>query len=68
MKRYFDLDPDEVFLDSSNLPSFDTQQFEGNLERPISRRAFYTLSASFVVIGLVFLFSLGNLQIKRGEA
>ena len=31
-----ELAPDEIFLDSSNLPMFDTTQFEGRIERPIS--------------------------------
>ncbi len=31
------IDPDEIFLDSVNLPQFDTQQFEGRIERPIPK-------------------------------
>jgi len=30
--------PDEIFLDSSNLPNFDVYQFEGRIEKPISKK------------------------------
>ena len=29
---------DEIFIDSENIPQFDTQQFEGRLEKPISKK------------------------------
>jgi hypothetical protein len=34
-----DIDPDEIFLDSKNLPNFNKQQFEGRLEKAISKRS-----------------------------
>jgi len=42
------IDPDEIFLDSSNLPQFDIDQFEGRLEKPISR-------STFTLLGIVCL-------------
>ena len=33
-----DIDPDEIFLDSKNIPQFDTDQFEGRIEMPISKK------------------------------
>ena len=33
-----DIAPDEIFLDSKNLPEFNTQQFEGRLEKPIPKK------------------------------
>jgi hypothetical protein len=33
--RNVEIDPDEIFIDSHNLPQFDNQQFEGRLEKPI---------------------------------
>jgi hypothetical protein len=44
------IDPDEIFLDSENLPSFDTDQFEGRIERPISLASIVVLSAFFVLL------------------
>lgn len=60
--------PDEIFLDASNLPNFDVQQFEGRLERPIPRKTL--LFASLVFLGACFLL-LGKawfLQVSQGEA
>ncbi len=60
--------PDEVFIDSRNLPEFDKERFEGQLERPISRGALYSTVAIFILIVLVFSSKLWSLQIKNGEA
>ncbi len=62
-----DIDPDEIFLDSKNLPNFNTQQFEGRIERPISKNSIFFLSLSFLIVGLVFCFRIFNLQILRGD-
>jgi penicillin-binding protein 2 len=67
-RRRGEIDPDEIFLDSSNLPKFDTDQFEGRLEQPISRKTIIALSALFFIIGGVFLSRFWILQISRGEA
>ena len=65
-KREKDIDPDEIFIDSENLPNFDTDQFEGRIEKSISRRSIFILTGFFVLIAVVFIFRIGNLQIKNG--
>jgi penicillin-binding protein 2 len=55
-------------LDARNLPSFNTQQFEGRIERPISKNAFYALGILCVAACLIFLGKIGQLQIMRGPA
>lgn len=60
------IDPDEIFLDSRNLPSFNTQQFEGRIESPISKRAVYLIALFFLVIGLIFTYRVGVIQVVRG--
>ena len=60
--------PDEIFLDSKNLPEFNTQQFEGRLEKAIPKKSIFFLGAFFLFLSLVFIFQLGNLQIIKGEA
>ena len=62
-----DIAPDEIFMDSHNLPQFDTQQFEGRLERPISRITLSVISAFFVLVLLTFGAKVWTLQIKDGE-
>jgi penicillin-binding protein 2 len=61
-----EINPDEVLIDSRNLPNFNTDQFEGRLETPISRLALYGAALVFVLIAAVFLFQAGNLQIVHG--
>jgi len=60
--------PDEIFLDSKNLPEFNTQQFEGRLEKAIPKKAISILSMFFVFCLFIFIFQLGKLQIIKGEA
>lgn len=62
-----EIDPDEIFLDSSNLPQFNTHQFEGRLERPISRFTFIIAATIFIFIGLLFLGRSWYLQVKSGD-
>lgn len=63
-----DIAPDEIFLDSENLPNFNTQQFEGRLEKAIPKRSIYFLSFFFILVASVFMWKVSTLQIARGEA
>lgn len=63
-----DIAPDEIFLDSKNLPEFNTQQFEGRLEKAIPKKSVFLLGAFFLVCAFIFIYQLGNLQIIKGEA
>jgi len=65
--RIKDIDPDEIFLDSSNLPNFNVHQFEGRIEKPISVRTIIFLAFFFVIIFLLFLFRVANLEILKGK-
>lgn len=67
-KTYADISPDEILIDSSNLPEFDRDQFEGRIERPLSTRA---LSVAGVCLALLFVALLGrasDLQLVQGAA
>jgi len=67
-RRTSEVAPDEIFLDSKNLPNFNTQQFEGRLETAIPKRSIYFLGIFFALVSLVFVFRLSNLQIAHGQA
>jgi len=62
-----EITPDEIFLDSKNLPQFNTQQFEGRIERPIGRHAIALLGIFFLAVGTFFIGRVGFLQIARGD-
>lgn len=62
------INPDEVFIDSSNLPRFDVHQFEGRFEQPISKRTIILISSVFLVFAVALTSRLWFLQVHRGEA
>ena len=61
-----EISPDEILLDSKNIPNYDTGQFEGRLERSISRRAIYSVVWTFLLIAIIFISRSFNLQIIHG--
>ncbi len=69
-RRYkiYDIDPDEVFLDSANLMNFDKDQFEGRLEKPISKHTINILFFSFGVIFVGLLYKVFVLQVLEGKS
>jgi len=60
--------PDEIFLDSSNLSELDTDQFEGRLEKPISKLAIKFLIICFLFLSITYSSKIWALQIKDGDA
>src|SRR6266568_2107965 len=62
------VEPDEIFLDSKNLQNFDRQQFEGRIEKPISKKTILLLGISFLFFSIIFGARLTYLQIQKGES
>jgi len=62
------VEPDEIFLDSKNLPNFDRQQFEGRIEKPISKKNVLLLGFIFIFSMSIFGLRLLYLQVQKGEA
>src|SRR3989344_2893723 len=60
--------PDEIFLDSENQQNFDRQQFEGRIEKPISKKNILFLGVLFFIFAGLFGGRLAYLQIHKGEA
>lgn len=61
-----EIEPDEIFLDSSNLPSLDPTQLEGRVEKPVSRVTLVVAGALFLLIVGIFGFRTYDLQIVQG--
>ena len=69
MKRnHQEIAPDEIFLDSSNLPDYDNNQFEGRIEKPIGKKVLLTLTVFFVLLMAGYVGRVWFLQIKKGQA
>jgi penicillin-binding protein 2 len=65
--KWAEISPDEILIDSRNLPNYDISQFEGRLEKPISRRALLSVVGVFFIIALVFIVQSFKLQIIHGK-
>jgi penicillin-binding protein 2 len=65
-KNAREISPDQILLDSRNIPNYDTNQFEGRLEKPISRQAIYSVVWTFILIAIIFISQAFNLQIIHG--
>lgn len=61
------IEADEVFMDSLNVSGLDTQQFEGVIERSISKKTIAAVTIVFAGIGIIFLTQLIRLQISKGS-
>jgi penicillin-binding protein 2 len=66
-RTYAPIDPDEIFIDSQNLPDFDRNQFEGRIEKPIGKRVFSLVGIFIFFVGCVFVWKMYDLQIVNGE-
>lgn len=62
-----EVDPDEIFLDSKNLPSFDTDRLEGHIEYALSKRAVAFMGGVFALIAIIFFGRSFFLQVAKGD-
>ena len=62
-----EIDPEDVFLDSQNLSSFNVHQMEGHLERPLEKRVFYGVLICLFFLASSFSFRLYSMQIVYGD-
>src|ERR1700733_11149780 len=64
--KIHEIAPEDIFLDSSNLPEHNRTQFEGRVERPMSRRAIFGVGIVFLFIAVVFSGRAFSLQVAEG--
>ncbi len=65
-RRSGEIAPDEILLDSSNIPNFDRAQFEGRIEKPISRRTLLAVGGIFTAISALFVVQAFRMQVVNG--
>lgn len=63
-----EIDPEDIFLDSSNRAALDARQLEGRIERPVAVRAIIGVGIVFALAIGTFLGQAINLQLFKGEA
>jgi len=66
--RNKELAPEDIFLDSSNLPDFDRSRLEGRLETPVGERAYLGILLSFALLLVSLVAQAANLQLMQGES
>ena len=66
-QRDYEINPDEIFLDTANVSGLDQQQFEGVFEKPLNKRSLIVALILVVVIFTLFLGRLISLQILQGD-
>ncbi len=68
-KKYkdYEIQPDEIFLDTLNVSGLDQQQFEGVIEQPIKKSTLVIVAGLFLCVIVFFSLRLMQLQILQGE-
>jgi len=63
-----DIAPDEIFLDSSNLPGHNAIQFEGRVVQALSNRTIIAVGLVFCLVVIVFAVRAFSLEVVQGAA
>ena len=66
-RRYQDINPEDIFLDSENLPGFEEHALEGRIEKPMGRAAFGGLKIIFCLLVVILASKLWSLSVVKGE-
>lgn len=66
-KRHFEIEPEDIFLDSSNLASMDADQFEGRVEKPVGKASIFAVGAVFLIVAFAFTARAFDLQVLDGN-
>lgn len=66
-RKYQDINPEDIFLDSTNLPGFEGHRLEGRIEKPVGREIFLIVKIVLALIILILVSKLWVLEIKQGS-
>lgn len=64
----FEIDPEDVFLDARNIPTFNVDQLEGHLEKPLPVYMSYVFLIGCVALFIAFSGRLFSMQIVQGDS
>lgn len=64
----YDIAPDEIFLDSSNLPGHNEAQFEGRVVGALSNRAILAVGLVFFLVSAAFAIRAFSLEVIDGSS
>ncbi len=66
-RKIHEIAPDEIFLDSTNLPDYEASQFEGRVVSRVSHKAIFSVGIVFFLVTAAFGMRVFSLEIMRGE-
>ena len=66
-RKYNDIDPEDIFIDSVNTPGFSHERFEGKMEQPIGERTYTGLKILLICIVVFLAARLLNLEVMKGS-
>ncbi len=66
-RKFGDINPEDIFLDSANLPGFDEHALEGRIEKPMGHTAFMFVKFVFAFIIIALTGKLWFLGVKNGD-
>lgn len=66
-RSYQDINPEDIFLDSTNLPGFEEHALQGRIERPIGDATFMGLKVALTLLILALAGKLWFLAILDGK-
>lgn len=66
-RRYQDINPEDIFMDSTNLPGFEEHSLEGRIEKPMASQTFMWLKLVFGILILALVSKLWFLSILNGR-
>src|SRR5882757_9631353 len=62
-----EINPEDIFLDSANLPGLNQDRFEGRMEKPIKDRTFNFLKVVIALVLVILSVKLWDLQVTGGK-
>lgn len=65
-KKYQDINPEDVFIDAANIPGFDTDRFEGRMEKPMGTGTFLLFKGVLILVMVMLVGRLSYLGIVKG--
>src|SRR6185503_4898889 len=66
-RRHLDIDPEDIFMDATNLPGFEEHRLEGRIEQPMSERTFILVKVALVILLLALTSKLWMLGVHQGQ-
>ncbi len=65
--RNKEINPEDIFIDSANLPGLNRDRFEGRMESPIGENTFLLFKVALVLVFLLLSTKLWALQVSDGS-